>query len=84
MNLTQDSENQVIKTAKAFGSLKKVYHCSGVYDLLLEIEPNSFDGLRELIHKYRRIEDVKSILTLLKTRVVSEDNSTADEKKKSL
>jgi len=82
INLTQGSENQVIKAVKALGSLKKAYRCFGMYDLILEIEPDSFDDLKELVaYKHRTIKGVQSILVLLVTEVISEENFNEDKKK---
>jgi len=82
LNLTQGSENQVIKAVKALGSLKRAYRCFGMYDLILKIEPDSFDDLKELVaHKYRTIKGVKSILVLIITEVISEENFNEDKRK---
>ena len=82
INLTQGSENQVIKDVKALGSLKMAYRCFGMYDLILKIEPDSFDDLKELIaHKYRTIKGIQSILVPIITEVISEKNFKEDKRK---
>ena len=68
MNITENSELQVIEDAKALGSLKEAYLCFGIYDLILKVETNSMDELKDLLaHKYRCIKNVKSVLTLILT-----------------
>ncbi|MCW3998211.1 MAG: Lrp/AsnC ligand binding domain-containing protein [Candidatus Bathyarchaeota archaeon] len=81
INVAQGSENQVIKAAKALVSLKKAHNCFGIYNLILKIEPDSLDNLKELIaHKYRTIKGIQSILVLIINRVISEENFPADKK----
>jgi len=71
MNVTAGSEEQVIDDAKAIGCVKEAYLCFSIYDLILKIETNSMNELKDLLaHKYRSIKNVKSVLTL----ILSEEN----------
>lgn len=81
INLTSGSENQVLKTAEALGCLKKAYPCFGIYDLVLEIKTDSLSGLKDLIHEYKNIKDVQSVLPLLVTRAFGKENSIMKEEK---
>ena len=68
MNVNAGSEEQVIVDAKTIGFVKEAYLCFGAYDLILKIETNSIDEMKKLVaYKYRSIENVKSVLTLLLT-----------------
>jgi len=68
MIVTENSEQQVIEDARAIGSVKEAYLCFGIYDLILKVETNSMDELKDLLaHKCRTIKNVKSVLTLILT-----------------
>ena len=68
MIVTENSEQQVIEDARAIGSVTEAYLCFGIYDLILKVETNSMDELKDLLaHKCRTIKNVKSVLTLILT-----------------
>lgn len=82
IDVTRDSESQVVDAAKALGILKKACYCFGMYDLVLEIEAESLDDLKHLIaHEYRTIKGLHSILVLPITGVISKENFNEDKKK---
>ena len=67
-NVSSGSEDQVLNDAKKIKGVTEVYISYGVYDLLLKINADSMDELKELVtHKLRTINNVRSTLTLILT-----------------
>ena len=65
INVEKGSEKQVINSAKSFGNVKEAYICYGLYDVILKVKLNSTEKLKDLlIHKYRKIKSVKTIIIL--------------------
>ena len=65
INVDSGSEKQVINLAKSFGNVKEAHVCFGLYDVMLRVEFDSMENFKELlIHKYRKIKTIKSILFL--------------------
>lgn len=66
VNAKLDSEKQVISDAKAIHDIKETYLCWGIFDIILKIRSNSIEELKDLLtNKLRKIENVRSVLTLL-------------------
>ena len=67
-SVSSGSEDQVLKDAKKVEGVKEVNISYGVYDLVVKIETDSMEHLKELItHHLRRIDNVRSTLTLILT-----------------
>ena len=65
INVDSGSEKQVIDLVKSFGNMKEAHVCFGLYDVVLKVELDSLENLKELlIHKYKKIKTIKSILFL--------------------
>ena len=65
INVDSGSEKQVINLAKSFGNVKEAHVCFGLYDVMLKVELDSLENLKELlIHKYKKIKKIKSLLFL--------------------
>jgi DNA-binding Lrp family transcriptional regulator len=67
-NVGAGSEDQVLRDAKAIGGVQEAYVSYGVYDLVLKVEADSMEQLKELVtHRLRTIKNVRSTLTLILT-----------------
>jgi len=67
INVGAGSEDQVLKDIKALGWVQEAYVSYGVYDLVLKVEADSMEQLKELVHQLRVINNVRSTLTLILT-----------------
>jgi len=66
INCELGSEKQVISDLKAVDCVKNVYEVFGVYDILISLECDCLEELREMIiWKIRRIDNVRSTITLM-------------------
>jgi len=60
------SEESVIQELKSIIGIKEVHGIFGAYDIIAEVETKTVDELRQtVILKIRKINDVRSTLTLL-------------------
>ena len=63
MNAELGKENKLVNELRQIPHVKEVY---GVYDVLMEIEADSMETLRETITaKIRKLDGVKSTLTMI-------------------
>ena len=65
--ITTDADNNhtAIEDLKKIDEIKEVYLAHGEFDLVAKISGESFENLREIVHKrIRNLISVKSILTL--------------------
>ncbi len=66
MNAELGKENQIVKELKQIPNIKEVYPVYGVYDILMELEADSMEVLRETITtKIRKLDGIKSTLTMI-------------------
>ena len=66
MNAELGKENNLVKELRQIQNIKEVYPVYGVYDILMEIESDSMEALRETITtKVRKLDGVKSTLTMI-------------------
>lgn len=70
MNVNADSEIAVIKSIKEMlkssSSVKyEIQGVYGVYDLVLKIVTEKIDDLRDLVTKIRRVDKIRSTITML-------------------
>ena len=66
--VSSGSEDQVLKDVLKVEGVKEVNISYGVYDLVVKIEADSMEQLKELISRHlRRIDNVRSTLTLILT-----------------
>ncbi len=66
MNAELGKENQIVSEIKKIDSVKEVYPVYGVYDVLMVIESDSMEALRETItSKIRKLDGIKSTLTMI-------------------
>ncbi len=68
LNVKRGTKKQVIKDIKSNGLVKEIYLCFGLYDLILRVETDSMEDLKDFVaNKCRKIKNVKSTLTLILT-----------------
>jgi len=66
MNAELGHENTLVEELKNTSNVKEVYAVYGVYDVIVKVEAESMEKLREAIAtKLRRISGVKSTLTMI-------------------
>ncbi len=66
MNAELGKENQIVKELRQIPNVKEVYPVYGVYDVLMELEADSMEALRETITaKIRKLDGIKSTLTMI-------------------
>ncbi len=66
MNADLGKENKLVKDLREISNVKEVYPVYGVYDVLMEIEADSMETLREIITaKVRKLDGIKSTLTMI-------------------
>ncbi len=66
INCELGSEESVISQIKSIEGVKEVHGTFGAYDILVKIESDRVESLREVITwKIRKIEHIRSTLTLM-------------------
>ena len=66
INCDLGSEEEIIKQVKKLTEVIEVSGVYGVYDIMIKVEADSMDKLKEFISsKIRRVKGVKSTLTML-------------------
>jgi len=66
INTEMGSEGSVSSALREFGEVKEVYGVYGVYDLVVRVEAESMQLLKDVISsKIRRLENIRSTLTMI-------------------
>lgn len=66
MNAELGKETQIVNELEKIPSVKEVYPVYGVYDVMMVIESDSMETLRETItSKVRKLDGIKSTLTMI-------------------
>ncbi|MDE1726477.1 MAG: Lrp/AsnC ligand binding domain-containing protein [Thaumarchaeota archaeon] len=66
MNAELGKENTIVTEIKKIPNVKEIYPVYGVYDVLMIIESDSMEVLRETItSKIRKLDGIKSTLTMI-------------------
>ncbi|MBI3841912.1 MAG: Lrp/AsnC ligand binding domain-containing protein [Thaumarchaeota archaeon] len=66
MNAELGKENKLVSELRQIPNVKEVYPVYGVYDVVMEIEADSMETLRETItNQVRKIDGIKSTLTMI-------------------
>ncbi len=66
MNAELGKENKLVSELRQIPNVKEVYPVYGVYDVVMEIEADSMETLRETItNNVRKIDGIKSTLTMI-------------------
>lgn len=66
VNSELGQEKSILEALNMVEEVSRIHTVYGVYDLIVEVEAESMDRLKEIIlNKVRRIEHVKNTITLL-------------------
>lgn len=66
LNTDLGKESEVINSISEVKEIKKTHALYGIYDVIVEVEADSMDRIKEIVFNYiRRNNDVKSTITLL-------------------
>jgi DNA-binding Lrp family transcriptional regulator len=65
VNCSLGCETKVMQDIKDLSYVEKVYRVYGVYDLVVKIAANDKEDLQRKILLLRRLDEIKSTLTLL-------------------
>ncbi len=66
INCDLGSEEEIINEIKKIPEVVEVHGVYGVYDIIIKVQSENMDKLREIISwKIRRIEKVRSTLTMI-------------------
>jgi DNA-binding Lrp family transcriptional regulator len=66
-NIGSGSEDGVLEELRGITEVQEAFFSYGVYDLIVRIEADSMEKLKELVsHRLRIINNVKSTVTLIK------------------
>ena len=65
-NISSGSEDLVLEKLRSIAEVQEAFFSYGIFDLVVKIETDSMEQLKELIsHRLRAITNVKSTLTLI-------------------
>jgi DNA-binding Lrp family transcriptional regulator len=66
VNVEPGSEEKVLSEVRKVPHVKRSHRVYGVYDMIVEVEADSMDALKEIVTwKIRRLEGVRSTLTAI-------------------
>ncbi|HEY6536324.1 MAG TPA: Lrp/AsnC family transcriptional regulator [Candidatus Nitrosocosmicus sp.] len=65
VNCSLGSEAKVMQQIRSQSFVEKVYRVYGVYDLIVKVAANDKEDLQHKVLLLRRLDDIKSTLTLL-------------------
>ena len=66
LNTELGTESKVEETLNGVEEITNIHSLYGIYDLIIEMEAESMDKIKEVVYnKVRRLENVKSTITLL-------------------
>jgi DNA-binding Lrp family transcriptional regulator len=65
VNCSLGSEAKVMQNIRDLSYVEKVYRVYGVYDLVVKVAANDKEDLQRKILLLRRLDEIKSTLTLL-------------------
>ncbi|MEM3736606.1 MAG: Lrp/AsnC ligand binding domain-containing protein [Candidatus Bathyarchaeia archaeon] len=73
INAELGSEEEVVEELKKLSNVKEVYVVYGIYDIIVKVEAESLDKLKEYIFsKIRQMRNIRSTLTMVVTSSSSE------------
>lgn len=66
LNSELGQESKIIEALEGVEEITKIYSLYGIYDLIIEMEADTMDRVKEVVfNKVRRLDNVKSTITLL-------------------
>jgi len=66
VNVQAGAEEEILDTLKKLEHVREVYAIYGIYDLLVKVEADSLEKIKETVNlKLRKLEKVRSSLTMV-------------------
>ena len=66
LNTELGMESKITEALKGVDEITNIYSLYGIYDIILEMEADTMDRIKEVVfNKVRRLDNVKSTITLL-------------------
>jgi DNA-binding Lrp family transcriptional regulator len=66
LNSELGQESKIIEALEGVEEITNIYSLYGIYDLIIEMEADTMDKIKEVVfNKVRRLDHVKSTITLL-------------------
>jgi len=66
LNTELGKEAEVTKALSGVNEIKAIYSLYGIYDVIVEIEADTMDKVKEVVFNHiRRLDNVKSTITLI-------------------
>lgn len=66
VNIESGSENEVLDKLASIDEVKEVYFVYGVYDIVVKIEAENVDKIKEIVTwRIRRLDKVRSTVTMI-------------------
>ena len=66
LNTELGMESKIIEALNGVEEITSIHSLYGIYDLIIEMEADSMDKIKEVVfNKVRRLDNVKSTITLL-------------------
>jgi DNA-binding Lrp family transcriptional regulator len=66
INTQSGLEDHVLEQVRKIVGVREAYSSYGVYDLIVKVEADSMDALKDVLsHRIRRVENILSSVTLL-------------------
>ena len=66
LNAEPDMESEITKKLADINEITNIYGLYGIYDILIEIEADNLERIKEVtVNKVRQLDNLKSTITLL-------------------
>ena len=66
LNTELGQESKIIESLEGVEEITQIYSLYGIYDLIIEMEAETMDRVKEVVfNNVRRLDNVKSTITLL-------------------
>jgi DNA-binding Lrp family transcriptional regulator len=66
LNTELGKEPEVVAAIKGAKEIRNVYSLYGIYDIIVEVEAETMDRIKEVVfNRIRRLDNVKSTITLI-------------------
>ncbi len=66
LNTELGMESKITEALKGVEEITNIYSLYGIYDIIIEMEADTMDRIKEVVfNKVRRLDNVKSTITLL-------------------
>jgi DNA-binding Lrp family transcriptional regulator len=64
INAEVGSEDELAREIKKLSNVREVYPVYGVYDIVVKVEAETMDQLKEVILRIRELDKIRSTLTM--------------------